>query len=99
MSADRLAELVAAHRDNIEDGSCLDALDPAGRFLLVEHNRLSATVWLSTWATPEEAAEYHDGQEYADDWFKCELIELSTGAELIGVTRTTFEVGFRTTSS
>lgn len=68
------------HQDDLE----LDA----GRYLLIERNvgGDKPAHWFSIHYSPEDAAEYHDGQEYAEDWEIEVLVDLETGEELEATT-------------
>lgn len=69
--------------------------DPAEleQFLLIEESRFDGEVCVTTWNTPAEAADYHDGQEYPEDWPIKKLIDLDTGNELRPVTVTEWRAG------
>lgn len=65
-----------------------------GRWLLIERNVSHGTppYWLTTHDTPEAAADYHDGQEYVEDWTLVKLVDLDTGlAHAASPGRTTFD--------
>lgn len=47
-------------------------------YVLVETSRYGQT-WITIWASPEAAANYHVNQEYADDWDLAELVDIRTG--------------------
>lgn len=76
---------------------CYDDLEKlrTGRFLLIERNERGPTppFWASTWESREEAARYHVGQEYREDWAIVCLIDLAQGvrwkAEVINEVRWT----------
>ena len=53
--------------------------DDIGRWLLIEKSRFDGDLWVTTWPDPDAAAEYHDGQEYEDDWIIDVLVDLDTG--------------------
>jgi hypothetical protein len=79
--AERLAELVAKYPPQ-DPGALPDDVgegEPEHRFLLVERTHYDGLHYLTTHETPEDAADYHDGQEYPDDWSIVELIDLDTG--------------------
>lgn len=49
------------------------------RYALVERNtRDSGEYWITTFPVIQDAAEYHDGQEYPEDWIIEVLIDLAT---------------------
>lgn len=56
-----------------------DLADLAARpFVMRESSRYGQT-WITLWPSPEEAAAYHFGQEYAEDWEIDELFDLRNG--------------------
>jgi hypothetical protein len=66
--------------DVLNDGegvSELGAIDRL-RWALVERSKYGQT-WVTLHATPQDAADYHDGQEYVEDWGDYELFDLDTG--------------------
>jgi hypothetical protein len=78
----RVAELVAAHplQDPAQFRDVATELADAGRYLLVEvAHRHDGRHWMSGHDSPEAAARYHDGQEYADDWKIVTVVDLDTG--------------------
>lgn len=58
------------------------------KFLLIETSRYDGTFWLTAWDTPDDAASYHDCQDYPEDFNIHGLYDLDTGA-LFKVTSTT----------
>lgn len=47
-----------------------------GQFLLIERSPQYGKIWYTLHASPEDAAGYHDGQEYPEDWGTLELVDL-----------------------
>ena len=88
----RVAELVERHplQDPAQFGDPVAELAAAGRFLLVEKSRYDALHFLSAHDSPEQAAEYVDGQEYPDDWKIVTLVDLDTGDAFAAEARTHF---------
>lgn len=50
-----------------------------GTFCIIERNTRSSQTWITLWSEPEEAVRYHYGQEYAEDWYIDDLLDLATG--------------------
>ena len=96
MSADhrlRAAELIERYplQDPAQFADAAAELAAAGRFVLVElAHRHDGRHWLSGHASPDDAARYHDGQEYAEDWLILTLVDLDTGDRYSAETRTAF---------
>lgn len=86
-----LAEFPAQDEDNYRDAAngC-DWDEAGGRFLLVEYNRRNQQFWASRHATAESAAEFHDTQEYGEDWGIAALFDLDNGDRFDGVTKISF---------
>lgn len=57
------------------------------RFALVEHSA-DGSPWFTLHDTPEQAAEYHHGQENAGLWTIVELVDLDDGSKLTAETKT-----------
>ena len=66
-------------------------LDRTCRYLLVERSRYDGSHWLSSHASMANAADYHDGQEYPEDWNIVGLYDLETGRKLDAHQVTRFE--------
>lgn len=49
-----------------------------GAYLLVEQNERGG-YWLSIHHDPDDAADYHNGDEYAEEWTVVALVDLRTG--------------------
>lgn len=65
----------AGHAEGHDEGCT-----PGERYLLLEENTHGGW-WLSTFDTPEDAADAHANQEYASEWTRTELlVDLDTGA-------------------
>lgn len=62
------------------------------RYMLLEENFYDKSAFVTTFDTPEEAAVYHDGQEYPEDWRIVALVDTQTGEEYYPVTTTTWEL-------
>ena len=96
--APALTEYIEENRESIHD---CERADASQRFLLVECSRFDNSLFLTTWATPAEAAEYHDRQEHPEDWPVLRMVDLATGEELGHATavarRTVFTEVARTT--
>lgn len=70
-----------------DDGG-ISSLDPADGYLLVERNyRYGRGYWLSSFTTPEQAANCQPNQEYAEDWEPIVLIDLDNGQRFRGVAK------------
>lgn len=71
---------------------CLSAITrETGEWLLIEENTHdSRDYWHTRHDSPEAAAEYHDGQEYGEDWEIVGLWDLNMGTQYEAETRTTF---------
>lgn len=67
------------------------ALDTAERFLLVETNRYDGSAYVTVHESAEAAAQYHDRQEYPEDWPIQTLIDLDSDARFSPITTTTWE--------
>lgn len=65
---------------------------PTQRFVLVERSVHDSSVWVTLAETLEAAGEYHDTQEYPEDWPIEGLWDLDTGEEYYPVPNTSFEV-------
>ena len=96
MSADRrrrATELVERYplQDPTQFANAAAELAAAGRFTLVEvaHHH-DGRHFLSSHANPDDAARYHDEQEYAEDWLIVVLVDLDTGDSYSAETRTVF---------
>lgn len=90
--AERLAELVKRYPPQ-DPGALPDDVssgEPEHRYLLVEQTHYDGGHYLTTHAAPEDAADYHDGQEYPDDWTIIELVDLDTGRTFDHAETTTF---------
>ena len=59
-------------------------------FVLIEASIYDGGHWLTRWVSLDAAADYHDGQEYPDDWDIVEVVDLSTGDRYQATTRTIF---------
>jgi hypothetical protein len=57
-------------------------LDREAKYLLVERNLRAGGHWLSSHDSPATAADYHDRQEYAEEWEIVCLVDLESGEEL-----------------
>jgi hypothetical protein len=88
----RLAPLIERFplQDPAQFADPVAELAAAGRFLLVEQSRYDARHFLSSHASPEQAAAYRDGQEYPEDWEIVTLVDLDTGHEFEAEQRTHF---------
>lgn len=90
----RIAELIERHplQDPAQFGDPVDELAAAGRFLPVEvahrHDGLHS---MSGHDSPEQAAAYHDNQEYAEDWAIVALVDLDTGDAFEAEAHTVFK--------
>jgi|SRR5581483_1792633 len=62
------------------------------RYLLVERSIYDHTVWVTLAESLEAAGEYHDTQEYPEDWTIEGLWDLDTGEEYYPVPHTSWEV-------
>ena len=89
-------EIVAAYERDLHEGEEQEnSIDPEGfrrgRFVLVQKSRFGG-FWLTSFDSPGDAAEYHDGEEYPEDWPIIELLDTQTGCryEAIQSTATTF---------
>lgn len=67
-----------------------DWFENGGRFLLIEQNTRGEGWWASRHGTAQEAATYHDEQEYAGDWYECRLVDLDSGETFDALTTTTW---------
>ena len=61
-----------------------DGLDNVRYALVEQATTIAATTWLSVYATRRAAADYHLGQDDAQDWRIVRLVDLDTGAEVDG---------------
>ena len=82
----RIREVMSEHvdHDSWEGDLCDDVPGDHRRYKLLEKNDRSGSpaVYLTTHHTPTDAAEYaeyHDGQEHANDWIPVSLTDLDTG--------------------
>jgi len=68
-----------------------DISDPGSvpRYLLIERGKYGDD-WCTLWHTPKDAADYHDGQEYIEDWGDYRLYDLDTGDEFYPEVTTTW---------
>ncbi len=69
-----------------------DLLTEHQRYVLVERSVHDSSVWVTLAETLEAAGEYHDTQEYPEDWPIVGLWDLDTGEEYYPVPHTSFEV-------
>jgi hypothetical protein len=58
------------------------SLDPDNRWVLVQRCTANGATWLSSWASPEEAAAYYGSLDYPEDWPVVELIDCESGTRL-----------------
>jgi hypothetical protein len=58
------------------------SLDPENRWVLVQRCTGNGATWLSSWASPEEAAAYYGSLDYPEDWPVVELIDCESGTRL-----------------
>lgn len=65
--------------------------DDIPQWLLVEANRYDSTYCLSVHASRRDAADYHDNQEYPEDWSIKVLVDLDTDERYGAVPSTRFE--------
>lgn len=84
---ERLAELVATYPPSDPDALSADPV-----FVLVERSIYDGSYYLTGHDSAAGAANYHDSQEYAEDWTIVKLVDLTTGEELTAVPNTIFEV-------
>lgn len=77
--AERLAAEIKSNGATFAEGA-----DMEGRWLLIERSAYDASRFLTIHATPREAAEYHDTQEYPEDWGIVALVDLDTGERFYG---------------
>lgn len=82
--AERLAEVVRNYPPS-DPGAVEDE-----RFVLIERSAYDSSYFVTTHASVEDAARYHDGQDQPDDWAIFTLIDLDTGQTFDHETRTTF---------
>lgn len=71
--------------------ACDGALDDLARWLLIERSVYDGELYLTSHNSPDEAADYHDFQEYVDDWIVDALVDLDTGTTRMASTQTTWE--------
>jgi hypothetical protein len=73
----RLVELVGDY----DPGNTVEFADLAeiGTVCLIEQNERNGDMWLTLFASPTDAVNYHYGQEYAGDWDIVVLVDLATG--------------------
>lgn len=74
------------HGDGEEGLAGLDRNKP---YILIEEN-VRGGYWLTSFDTPERAADYHDNQEYGEEWTIVELVNVETGESLSPSTETTW---------
>lgn len=85
------AALMEAHKALLDSGCNRGyELIEGDRYALIEKSRCDGSVWITTWASPEQAADYHDNQEYAEDWNIEALVDLRTNKAHQATTHTTF---------
>ncbi len=70
-----------------EEENFEEAMRSPGRYLLVEMNYRGAGYWATRHKSAEDAADYHTGQEYAEDWEPTLLLDLDTGRRFTGEPR------------
>lgn len=75
---------------NDQEGLCFPDDESVPRFLLMEHAPKYGRVWHTLHKTPEDAANYHDGQEYVEDWGVYKLFDLDNGDEFVPEIKTTW---------
>lgn len=80
-AASRLAEL-AEECPMTSDAPVYDEAKP---YLLIEENVRGGEWWLTMFSTPDDAADYHAGQEYPDEWNIDRLVDLRDGSEATGI--------------
>lgn len=76
------AHLIAEYVDNLHgDDGGLDTWDGETTvgFILVEQANSDGGYWITQHDNPQSAADYHDMQEYAEDYEIVELIDIATG--------------------
>ena len=83
--------------DYIESARAKDQLgwdndDDRQRYVLVEESRYDGSYYVTSFETPFDAAEYHDIQEYPEDWIIETLIDTKTGDQYYAVQSTTWEL-------
>lgn len=99
MTIDRKArwnEVVESYQPCLDDhpDEVKSRFEDGDRFALVEKSRFDRdgdTYFLASFTTPEGAADYHDGQEWPEDWIIQRLIDLDTGDGFYPDVRTTFK--------
>lgn len=81
-----IEDVHAARRRRLEEVTGLGTVESSTdevhlgmRFVLVEVSKYDGSLYLTSHATPEDAAAYHDGQEEPSDWPVHELVDLDTG--------------------
>lgn len=85
------AEFLASYDGTMQSGWTKDDWDVRQRFILVECNRHGGQYWLTSHDTMEDAAKYHDEQEYPEDFAIEDLYDTQTGLHHYAVPHTTFE--------
>lgn len=73
----RFDELVEGEHVYDTDGTA--NLTNLGRFVLIERSKFDRDIYVTDWDDPSDAADYHDTQEYPDDWPIEVLVDLDTG--------------------
>jgi hypothetical protein len=66
-----------SNTDHVADPRDADADET---FVLVERSHYGQT-WITLWDSADAAAQYHEGQEYAEDWRLDRLVDLRTETE------------------
>jgi hypothetical protein len=64
--------------DHVEDPHDLNPCE--NPFVLVERSHYGQT-WITLWSSADEAVQYHESQEYAEDWRVDRLVDLRTDTE------------------
>jgi hypothetical protein len=73
-----------------EEDALIESVESGKTWVLIEEN-VAGGFWLTAHARQEDAAEYHLGQEYSEDWEVVELVDLTTGATYQPVRTITWE--------
>lgn len=61
-------------------------------YLLIEQSRITDEMYYTTHHTVDDAADYHTGQECAEDWAIVKLVSLSDGTTLAPHIETTVTI-------
>lgn len=80
--ARRLRNIIDQHTSSMSQGDDFPRFDSLRPVLLVERHNRSKMVFLTTHASLDAAADYHVGQEHAEDWAIEYAVHLQSGVKM-----------------